>query len=112
MGPPTTTSVPKPKGPFRFTGRELQEKGVLISIQGLATEELKDVLFEFASTELTGVFDVQAKYMGVVLESLEISIQNLLQLQYENVSVICMCDKVEINVNLLIFLLNKKFFGK
>ena len=111
MGPPPPGAI-KPKGPFRFTGRELQEKGVLLSIQGLAIEELKDVLFEFKSTELTGVFEVEAKYMGVVLESLEVSIQNLLQLQYENVSVVCMCERVEINVNLLIFLLNKKFFGK
>ena len=84
-----------------------------MSIQGLSTDELKDVLFEFKATEVTGVFDVAAKYMGVSLESsLEISIQNLLQLQYENVSVVCMCDRVEINVNLLLFLLNKKFFGK
>ena len=102
----------KPKGPFRFTGRELYEKGILISIQGVSTEDLKDVLFELKSTELTGVFEVLAKYMGVVLESLEISIQYLLQLQYENVSVVHMCERVEINVNLLIFLLNKKFFGR
>ena len=37
--------------------------------------------------------------------------QDLLQLQYEGVSVMKMY-KAKINVNLLIFLLNKKFYGK
>ena len=38
--------------------------------------------------------------------------QDLLQLQYEGVAVMPMFDKAKINVNLLIFLLNKKFYGK
>jgi len=39
--------------------------------------------------------------------------QDLLQLQYEGVSVMKMFDgRALINVNLLIFLLNKKFYGK
>lgn len=38
--------------------------------------------------------------------------QDLLQLQYEGVAVMKMFDKAKVNVNLLIFLLNKKFFKK
>lgn len=38
--------------------------------------------------------------------------QDLLQLQYEGVAVLKMFDKAKVNVNLLIFLLNKKFFQK
>lgn len=38
--------------------------------------------------------------------------QDLLQLQYEGVAVMKMFDKAKVNVNLLIFLLNKKFYGK
>lgn len=38
--------------------------------------------------------------------------QDLLQLQYEGVAVMKLFDKATINVNLLIFLLNKKFYGK
>lgn len=38
--------------------------------------------------------------------------QDLLQLQYDGVAVMKMFDKAKINVNLLIFLLNKKFFKK
>lgn len=38
--------------------------------------------------------------------------QDLLQLQYEGVAVMKMFGRAKINVNLLIFLLNKKFYGK
>lgn len=41
-----------------------------------------------------------------------VCVQDLLQLQYEEVSVMKMFDKAKVNVNLLIFLLNKKFFNK
>ncbi|TNN47492.1 Ras GTPase-activating-like protein IQGAP1 [Liparis tanakae] len=37
---------------------------------------------------------------------------DLLQLQYEGVAVMKLFDRATINVNLLIFLLNKKFYGK
>uniref|UniRef100_A0A2K5HBL5 Ras-GAP domain-containing protein n=1 Tax=Colobus angolensis palliatus TaxID=336983 RepID=A0A2K5HBL5_COLAP len=37
---------------------------------------------------------------------------DLLQMQYEGVAVMKMFDKVKVNVNLLIYLLNKKFYGK
>lgn len=38
--------------------------------------------------------------------------QDLLQLQYEGVAVMKLFDRATINVNLLIFLLNKKFYEK
>ncbi|RXM92791.1 Ras GTPase-activating-like protein IQGAP1 [Acipenser ruthenus] len=38
--------------------------------------------------------------------------RDLLQLQYEGVAVMKLFDRATVNVNLLIFLLNKKFYGK
>ena len=38
--------------------------------------------------------------------------QDLLQLQYEGAQVMNMFNRAKINVNLLIFLINKKFYGK
>ena len=40
------------------------------------------------------------------------SFQDLLQLQFEGVAVMKMFGKAKVNVNLLIHLLNKKFYGK
>ncbi|KAK7071029.1 Ras GTPase-activating-like protein iqgap2 [Halocaridina rubra] len=60
------------------------------------------------TTGYTGIFYVQVKFMGVPMENIEIDIQ----LQYEGVSVKKMFAKVIVNVNLLLHLLNSKFYSK
>ena len=57
--------------------------------------------------------------MTLYLPSLPLSLppslpqlQDLLQLQYEGLAVMKMFGRAKINVNLLIFLINKKFYGR
>lgn len=69
-------------------------------------------MFEIHATDSAGVFEVTAKFMGVSMEKVEVVFQDLLQLQYDGVAVMDMFDRAKVNVNLLIFLLNKKFYGK
>uniref|UniRef100_A0AAR2LDK1 IQ motif containing GTPase activating protein 1 n=1 Tax=Pygocentrus nattereri TaxID=42514 RepID=A0AAR2LDK1_PYGNA len=71
-----------------------------------------NVHFEISPSEVVGVFEIKAKFMGVHLETLMLEYQDLLQLQYEGVAVMKLFDRATVNVNLLIFLLNKKFYGK
>lgn len=85
---------------------------MLIAIEDLQPNQFKNVIFEISPSESVGVFDVKAKLMGVHLETLQLEYQDLLQLQYEGVAVMKLFDRATINVNLLIFLLNKKFYGK
>ena len=63
---------------------------------------------------LSGVFDCIEKHCYFHTDDrLQcVFVQDLLQLQYEGVAVMKMFDKAKVNVNLLIFLLNKKFFKK
>ncbi|XP_026992809.1 ras GTPase-activating-like protein IQGAP1 [Tachysurus fulvidraco] len=96
----------------KYTAARLHEKGVLIEIEDLQTNQFKNVIFEISPSESVGVFDVKAKFMGVHLETLMLEYQDLLQLQYEGVAVMKLFDRATVNVNLLIFLLNKKFYGK
>ncbi|KAF3686218.1 Ras GTPase-activating-like protein IQGAP1 p195 [Channa argus] len=96
----------------KYTAARLHEKGVLISVDDLQPNQFKNVIFEISPSETVGVFDVKAKLMGVHLETVQLEYQDLLQLQYEGVAVMKLFDKATINVNLLIFLLNKKFYGK
>ncbi|KAM3877187.1 ras GTPase-activating-like protein IQGAP1 [Diretmus argenteus] len=96
----------------KYTASRLHEKGVLIEIEDLQTNQFKNVIFEISPSETVGVFEVKAKFMGVHLETLQLEYQDLLQLQYEGVAVMKLFDRATINVNLLIFLLNKKFYGK
>lgn len=69
-------------------------------------------MFDICPCEEVGDFEIKAKFMGVEMEKVQLHFQDLLQLQYEGVAVMKMFDKAKVNVNLLIFLLNKKFYGK
>ncbi|XP_018025253.1 uncharacterized protein LOC108680847 [Hyalella azteca] len=60
----------------------------------------------------SGIFSVTVKYRGVVVDAVKISIQELLHLQYEGARVKQMAGGAEVNVNLLLHLLNTKFFKK
>ncbi|XP_038639978.1 ras GTPase-activating-like protein IQGAP1 [Scyliorhinus canicula] len=96
----------------RYTAARLHEKGVLLEIEDLSSNQFKNVIFDICPTEEVGDFEVKAKFMGVQMDSYMLHYQDLLQLQYEGVAVMKLFDKAKVNVNLLIFLLNKKFYGK
>ncbi|XP_063051320.1 ras GTPase-activating-like protein IQGAP2 [Engraulis encrasicolus] len=97
---------------LKYTAAKLHEKGVILEIEGLQTNQLKNVMFDISPCEEVGDFEVKAKFLGVEMEKVQLHFQDLLQLQYEGVAVMKMFDKAKVNVNLLIFLLNKKFYGK
>ncbi|XP_050183784.1 ras GTPase-activating-like protein IQGAP3 [Myiozetetes cayanensis] len=97
---------------LHYTAARLQEKGVLLEIQDLPPSQFKNVIFDIIPCEESGKFQVKAKFMGIDMERFQLHYQDLLQLQYEGVAVMKMFDKAKVNVNLLIFLLNKKFFKK
>ncbi|CAB1322084.1 unnamed protein product, partial [Coregonus sp. 'balchen'] len=85
---------------LKYTAARLHEKGVILEIEGLQTNQFKNVMFDISPSEEVGDFEVKAKFMGVEME------------KYDGVAVMKMFDKAKVNVNLLIFLLNKKFYGK
>ena len=97
---------------LRYSAAKLHQKGILLSIDGLPESQFKNVLFEIVPMPTNGQFEIHAKFMGVRMEHVEVDIQDLLQLQYEGVSVMDMFGKAKINVNLLLHFLNAKFLGK
>uniref|UniRef100_A0A672UXN3 IQ motif containing GTPase activating protein 3 n=1 Tax=Strigops habroptila TaxID=2489341 RepID=A0A672UXN3_STRHB len=97
---------------LHYTAARLFEKGVLLEIEDLPHSQFRNVIFDIIPCEESGRFQVKAKFMGIDMERFQLHYQNLLQLQYEGVAVMKMFDKAKVNVNLLIFLLNKKFFKK
>nr|XP_014128396.1 ras GTPase-activating-like protein IQGAP3 [Zonotrichia albicollis] len=97
---------------LHYTAAQLWDKGVLLEIQDLPPSQLKNVVFDIIPCEESGKFQVKAKFMGIDMEDFQLHYQDLLQLQYEGVAVMKMFHKAKVNVNLLIFLLNKKFFKK
>lgn len=97
---------------LKYTGTKLHEKGILLDIMGLETPQLKNVSFEIAPTDRTGVFSVRSKFLGVRTDEVNIDIQDLLRQHYEGVAALTLFERARVNNNLLLFLLNKKFYGK
>ncbi|KAM4690065.1 ras GTPase-activating-like protein IQGAP3 [Rhinophrynus dorsalis] len=100
----------KKQASLNYTAARLHEKGVLLEIEDLPLTQFRNVIFDIVPCDEPGKFQVKAKFLGVNMENFQLHYQDLLQLQYEGVAVMKMFDKAKVNVNLLIFLLNKKFF--
>ncbi|TPX34547.1 hypothetical protein SmJEL517_g02831 [Synchytrium microbalum] len=97
-------------GSFKYTAGELHKKGVLISVDEYSPKQYGQINLIISSDEV-GVFTVEASFLGVKMpEKLELRLEDLLQQQYNGVNVMALFDYAKVNVNLLIYLLNKKFF--
>ncbi|KAH0541195.1 hypothetical protein KQX54_021250 [Cotesia glomerata] len=105
-------AILKSKKTLKYSATKLAEKGVLLEIDGLSHGQFKNVTFEITPTEHSGLFTIKGKFMGVEMEKIEIDIQKLLQLQFEGAPILNLFDKAKVNVNLLLYLLNRKFYGK
>ncbi|KAF5920161.1 hypothetical protein HPG69_006432 [Diceros bicornis minor] len=97
---------------LHYTAAQLLEKGVLVEIEDLPISHFRNVIFDITPGDEAGKFEVNAKFLGVDMERFQLHYQDLLQLQYEGVAVMKLFNKAKVNVNLLIFLLNKKFLRK
>lgn len=63
------------------------------------------------SSDEAGVFNMEVTFLGASVAEKEIlRLEDLLQSQYNKVDVIKLFDSALCNINLLIFLINKKFY--
>ncbi|XP_037354419.1 ras GTPase-activating-like protein IQGAP3 isoform X2 [Talpa occidentalis] len=113
LAPSSKSAGKRKKQPsLHYTAAQLLEKGVLIEIEDLPNSHFRNVIFDITPGDEAGKFEVNAKFLGVDMERFQLHYQDLLQLQYEGVAVMKLFNKAKVNVNLLIFLLNKKFLRK
>ncbi|KAI8893533.1 hypothetical protein BC833DRAFT_624784 [Globomyces pollinis-pini] len=102
--------VPK-FGSFKFTGAKLYEKGVLLSVEGHSPKQFALLTLTISSDE-AGVFNCQVSFLGAKATEMEtLRLEDLLQQQYNKVDIITLFDIAKVNLNLLIFLINKKFYA-
>ncbi|KAM5256188.1 ras GTPase-activating-like protein IQGAP3 [Ctenodactylus gundi] len=113
LAPSSKSSGKGKKQPtLHYTAAQLLEKGVLLEIEDLPISHFRNVIFDITAGDEAGKFEVSAKFLGVDMERFQLHYQDLLQLQYEGVAVMKLFRKARVNINLLIFLLNKKFLRK
>ncbi|KAI8817418.1 uncharacterized protein EV422DRAFT_224332 [Fimicolochytrium jonesii] len=101
--------VPK-FGSYKYTAADLYRKGVLVSIDDHSPKTYNQITLTISSDE-AGAFKIDATFFGVpVAESIDLRLEDLLASQYNNESFMTLMEGAKVNVNLLIFLLNKKFY--
>ncbi|KAI8924263.1 hypothetical protein BC831DRAFT_501250 [Entophlyctis helioformis] len=97
-------------GSYKYSAADLHKKGVLISIDDYSPKQYGQITLTISSDE-AGVFNIEASFLGVKLsEKMELRLEDLLQSQYSKVDVVTLFDMAKVNLNLLIFLINKKFY--
>ncbi len=61
-------------------------------------------------SEEPGVFLIDGSFLGVTLpEQEELKLDDLLTMQYNHINTVTLFDSAKLNVNLLVFLINKKW---
>jgi len=73
--------------------------------------KLKQVILEI-NRQSEKIFVFSAKFVGIQMDNETVDFEELLKLQYDNVTTTKMFEYCTVNVNLLIFLLNKKYYSK
>jgi Ras GTPase-activating-like protein IQGAP2/3 len=104
-----TGRIPK-FGSYMYTADRLYQKGVLISIDQHSPKHYDRITLTISSDE-PGIFTVVVSMLGVKLPGGEMTLrlEDLLQAQFNNVPVLALFDGAcKVNVNLLVFLINKK----
>ncbi|KAI8799673.1 hypothetical protein BJ742DRAFT_844964 [Cladochytrium replicatum] len=97
-------------GSYKYTADVLHKKGVLISVADYSPKQYDKISLTIASDE-AGVFSIEASFLGVkVAEKMELRLEDLLQAQYDGVQQMTLFDLAKVNLNLLIYLINKKFY--
>lgn len=96
---------------MKYSAAELLKKEVLVDVVGVDIKApYKGLHFTIVPVEnISGQWNVCAKFMGVNSLTTRIVLQDLLQKQYEGHSYVVLDGKAKVNVNLLLHLLNKKF---
>jgi len=96
-------------GSYKYSALKLKEKGVIVDTDVEESISLKNITIEVKS-EGVGEFSFKAMMLKIPLDKETLNFQELLEMQYNNVQTTKICGgRVTVNINLLIFLLNKKF---
>jgi Ras GTPase-activating-like protein IQGAP2/3 len=97
-------------GSYKYTAKQLHERGILLELVGISKKHYDSIPI-ILSMDQAGVITIEGSYSGWSLSSVQVDIryEELLQTQFEGVQSTSVLDGMaKANVNLLIYLINKK----
>ncbi|KAF9110510.1 hypothetical protein BGX27_006237 [Mortierella sp. AM989] len=101
-------------GSFKYTAQKLFEKGVLLNLEGVSPKQYSQISLTISCDE-PGLFQIEAEASILMIRmpvtTMELRLEDLLQCQFNNIQIMSLFDDMaKVNVNLLLFLVNKKFY--
>ncbi|KAG0280272.1 hypothetical protein BGZ95_010710 [Linnemannia exigua] len=99
-------------GSFKYTAQRLFEKGVLLNLEGVSPKQYSQISLTISCDE-PGLFQIEAEtsimMVRLPVSTMELRLEDLLQCQFNNIQIMSLFDDMaKVNVNLLLFLVNKK----
>lgn len=104
-----TGLVPK-FGSYKYTAKQLQERNILLEVMDIPKRHY-DRIPIILSMDQVGIITIEGSYAGWPMSSVQVDMryEELLQTQFEGVQTVTVLDGMaKVNVNLLIYLINKK----
>jgi hypothetical protein len=102
--------VPK-FGSYQYTAEQLHKRQILESINGVNQKLYGAIKFTISSDEV-GIFNIVAKAKLFDPTEITITLDELLDARYNEIQTLTICDGLaKVNVNLLLHLINKKFYS-
>ncbi|KAI9497788.1 Rho GTPase activation protein [Zychaea mexicana] len=97
-------------GSFKYSGKQLYERGILVDVAKIEPKDY-DKISIILSMDQVGIVSIEGTYSRWGIPSMQVDMpyENLLQTQFEGAQTMEVLDgMVKVNVNLLIYLINKK----
>ncbi|KAI8881001.1 Rho GTPase activation protein [Backusella circina FSU 941] len=101
--------VPK-FGSYKYTAKQLYERGILLELMGISKKHYDSIPI-ILSMDQAGIITIEGSYSGWPMSSVQVDMryEELLQTQFEGVQTMTVLDGMaKVNVNLIIYLINKK----
>ncbi|BGP43492.1 iqgap-related protein [Rhodotorula kratochvilovae] len=96
-------------GSYKYTAQKLYDQKILLSIDQYSPKQFDKVSITISSDEI-GVFEVKAQYMGVTVTTVEIRLEDLLEMQFAGKTTLSIGDVAKTDLPLTIGLINRKFY--
>ncbi|KAI9264308.1 hypothetical protein BDA99DRAFT_508960 [Phascolomyces articulosus] len=100
-------------GSYKYSGKQLYERGILMDVNKLEPKDY-DKISIILSMDQVNIISIEGTYARWGIPSLQVDMpyENLLKTQFEGAQTMDVLDgMVKVNVNLLIYLINKKFYA-
>lgn len=103
--------VPK-FGSYKYTAKQLYDRRILLELTNISPKQY-DRIPLVISMDQVGIITIEGSYAGwgIASMSVELRFEELLQTQFNGIQTMTLMDGMaKVNVNLLIWLINRKFY--